>query len=183
MDVAMTPRTARSDRGFTLIDLLFVIAIMGTVMSLAIPGLMRARFAAGASSAIGSLRVINSAQLSYAITCGQGFYAPDLMTLGTPPAGSTAAFISPDLGSANVVVKSSWQIQMTGTPLPGAPVSCNGAAQGSDTAGYRAGADPLGAALARFFATNASGVIYEANVPIYAAMPETGTPVGLTPLQ
>src|SRR5262245_64095254 len=51
---------AAGDAGFTLIDMLFVIALIGTLSTLAIPGLMRARGAAQASSAIGSLRVINS---------------------------------------------------------------------------------------------------------------------------
>ena len=61
---------ARSESGFTLIDMLFVIAIMGLLSTLAIPGLMRARGAAQSASALGTVRVVNSAQLSFAITCG-----------------------------------------------------------------------------------------------------------------
>src|SRR6476620_4500530 len=83
----------RGEAGFTLIDMLFVLALIGLLASLAIPGLMKARGAAQASSAIGTLRVVNSAELSFAITCGLGFYAPDLPTLGAPPPGSAEPFL------------------------------------------------------------------------------------------
>jgi type II secretory pathway pseudopilin PulG len=176
-------RGGRSDRGFALIDLLFVIAIMGVVASMALPGLLRARAQAGVASAIGSLRVINSAQLTYAVTCGAGFYAPNLTTLGTTPPGSISGFISADLGLANTVIKSGYTIQMSGTPVPGSPAGCNGVGPGGGTAGYRAGADAMDPVLNRFFATNTSGTIFEANVSIYAATPEAGAPPGATPIQ
>ena len=76
---------AKSEQGFTLIDMLFVIALIGLLSTLAIPGLMRARGSAMSASAVGTLRVVNSAQLSYAITCGLGFYSPDLPTLAVKP--------------------------------------------------------------------------------------------------
>ena len=77
----------RRDAGFTLIDMLFVVALIGLLASMAIPGLMKARGAAQASSALGTLRIVNSGELSFAITCGLGFYAPDLPTLGSAAAG------------------------------------------------------------------------------------------------
>src|SRR5829696_8207825 len=57
----------KNQKGFTLIDMLFVIAIIGLLSTLAIPGLMRARGAAQSSSSLGTIRVVNSAQLSFAI--------------------------------------------------------------------------------------------------------------------
>jgi len=183
MSSASLARTVKSNRGFTLLDLLFVIAIMGTIASMAIPGLMRARNQAGSASAIASMRVINSAQLSYAITCGSGFYAPDLMTLGTAPVGSIAAFVSPDLGAANSVIKSDYLIQMTGTAVAGSPPSCNGIGAGGGAAGYAATADPQDASVTRFFGTNASGTVYEANVSLVGSMPEAGVPAGGAPIQ
>ena len=60
----------KSESGFTLIDLLFVCSIIGLLSTLAIPGLMRARGVAQSASAVGTMRVINSAQLSFAVTCG-----------------------------------------------------------------------------------------------------------------
>ena len=77
--------TRRREAGFTLIDMMFVVALVGLLMTMAIPGLMRARGAAQVASAIGTMRTVNSAQLSYAITCGLGFYAPDFPTLGMKP--------------------------------------------------------------------------------------------------
>src|SRR6476620_12119879 len=94
----LTPRRKRrSDAGFTLIDMLFVVALIGLLASMAIPGLMKARGAAQASSAIGTLRVVNSGELSFAITCGLGFYSPYLPTLGVPPAGSAQGFLPDEL--------------------------------------------------------------------------------------
>ncbi|MBA2301927.1 MAG: hypothetical protein H0W08_04770 [Acidobacteria bacterium] len=72
--------------------MLFVIALIGLLSVLALPGMMRARGAAQASSALGTMRAINSGQLSFAITCGLGFYAPDLPTLGVRPPASSDAF-------------------------------------------------------------------------------------------
>ena len=91
----MTPSKLRRDEaGFTLIDLLFVVALIGTICTIALPTLLRARTSAQAASAIADMRVVNSAQLSYAITCGSGFYAPDLPTLGLIPLGSRVPFLA-----------------------------------------------------------------------------------------
>ncbi len=171
------------DGGFALIDLLFVIAIIGVIASMAIPGLLRARASAGVASAVGSLRVINSAQISYAVTCGSGFYAPNLTTLGTVPPGAQSGFISEDLGRANTVIKADYQIQMFATGIAGAPPGCSGLAGGQAGTGYKAGADSLNPTLNRFFATNASGTIYQANVTMYPTMPEAAAPAIGTPIQ
>src|ERR1700730_16633645 len=87
----------RQAQGFALIDLIFACGIIGLLCSIALPRLLLAKQAAGSASAIGSMRAINSAQLTYALTCGFGFYAPDLTTLGTAPPGSREPFISADL--------------------------------------------------------------------------------------
>jgi hypothetical protein len=124
------PRSRRGEAGFTLIDMLFVVALVGLLASLAIPGLMRARGAAQASSAIGTLRVVNSGQLSFAITCGLGFYAPDLPTLGVAPPGSIEPFLSDEMTAGATFLKSGYNFSLAGTALAGAPASCNGLAVG-----------------------------------------------------
>ena len=133
----------RQESGFTLIDLLFVIGLITLLSTLAIPGLMRARGAAQAGSALGTIRVINSAQLSYAITCGLGFYAPDLPTLGKKPPAAVEAFLDPDLSSGAAVIRSGYNFSMALTPVAGTPATCNGLPAGQTGTGYALVGDPL----------------------------------------
>lgn len=167
--------TRKAD-GFALIDLLFVIALIGVLSTIALPRMLLARQSAGAASAIGSMRVIHSAELTFALTCGAGFYAPDLTTLGRAPVGSREGFISPNLATANTVTKSGYVIQLDGVPFPGAPGSCNGLAVGEAAQGWRAFADPTDADNRRYFATNVNGSIFENTATLSAAMPEVGEP-------
>ena len=166
----------RKADGFALIDLLFVCGIVGLLSSIALPRLTQARQSAGASSAIGSMRAINSAQLTFALTCGAGFYAPNLTTLGTAPPGSTEPFIARSLGSANTVVKSVYQIQLSAEPFSGAPASCNGLAADEAGRGFKAAADPTDPENKRHFATNANNNIFEDASSLWAVMPEAGDP-------
>src|SRR5206468_4180840 len=130
LDSRGAPVSIRKADGFALIDVLFVCAILGILSAIAMPRLLLAKQSAGAASAIGSLRTIHSAELTFALTCGGGFYAPDLTTLGQVPASSHEAFISPNLATANTVTRSGYAIQVDGTAYPGAPGSCNGLAGG-----------------------------------------------------
>ena len=175
----MTLRNARSTKGFALIDLIFVCGIIGILCSVALPRLLLARQAAGASSAIGSMRAINSAQLTFALTCGGGFYAPKLTTLGVPPPGSNQAFLSPDVTSADTVTKSGYVIQMVATAFPGAPGSCNGVAPGDAGQAFMASADPTEPSNVRFFATNVNSSIWENTSTLFGVLPEVGdSPTG-----
>jgi len=166
----------RKAQGFALIDLVFVCGIIGLLSSIALPRMLLAQQAAGASSAIGSLRTIGSAELTFALTCGSGFYAPNLTALGTPPPGSRDAFIAPTLSAGNTVIRSGYIFQLDGVPFPGSPPACNGINPGETTQGFRAGADPVGAGNERFFAINANGSIYEHDAALFGDMPELGEP-------
>jgi type II secretory pathway pseudopilin PulG len=180
---AMSVKRAASgngEAGFTLIDLLFTASLICTIATMALPSLLRARGVAQSASAIATLRVVNSAQLSFAVTCGSGFYSPTFPTLGVPPPGSQTAFLPPDLSSGAAFVRQGYSFNMAGTSHPGAPGSCNGLAPGGAAPGYAAVADPLDpVGNPHFYATNADGTIYVAASTFAGVMPESGpSPMG-----
>src|SRR5258706_16157260 len=72
-----------------------VVGIWGSGGGFPVPGLLRARQSGNEASAIGSVRAINSAEATYAASCGGGGYAQTLTVLGLAPAGGVP-FLSPD---------------------------------------------------------------------------------------
>jgi type IV pilus assembly protein PilA len=76
-------------KGFSLIELLIVVAIILIIAAIAIPNLLRAKMAANEASAVGSMRTINTTAVEYSTTYGG--YPSTLASLGGPAGGSATS--------------------------------------------------------------------------------------------
>ena len=162
--------------GFTLIELMIVLAIIGILLALAFARFANMEAAGNEASAIASLRSITAAEWQFAQTCANQKYAPTLAALGQPAPATGAAFLSPDLTSGDVVRHSGYDFRVAAKPLDDASRACNGAAV---AAGYAATADPqaLGRTGSRFFGINTDRILYEDPKKTFTdKMPETGPP-------
>jgi len=161
----------RKQKGFSLIELLIVVAIILIIAAIAIPNLLRARIAANESSAVAALRTLNTAQISYNSTYPTAGYATGLANLtgtcsGTTVPDSTAAcLIDSALASGT---KSGYTFDLGNT-------------SGTPTSMYTVAADPitLNTTGVRYFCSLPDAVLRSNNATLKAAACTTS----ITPLQ
>ena len=99
----------RRRRGFSLIELLIVIAIILIIITIALPRLSRARMYSQETAAIGALRTLHTAQVQYYSQYGK--YAASLVELGPPASPAAADLIGNDLAGGH---KSGYKFTLVG---------------------------------------------------------------------
>jgi type IV pilus assembly protein PilA len=142
-------------KGFSLIELLIVVAIILIIAAIAIPNLLRARISANEASAVASCRTMNTASITY--NSSYGTYPPNLSDLG-PSNGATPTSTSADLldqvlapaGGVSTSTKSGYTFNYAQVTV--------GSVVG---AGYTINANPLvvNQTGVRYFFTDQSGVV------------------------
>lgn len=156
----------RNDQGFTLIELMIVVAIISILAGFSVPGLLRAKMTGNEAAAIGSLSAVRTAQVSYSLACGSGGFAVKLTTLGTATPGTTQAFLSKDVSTVDAPLKSGYTYGIAaGAGATNGPNDCNGTATKSAFYGS-AVPKTFGTTGRKSFAINAANTMWmlESNV-------------------
>jgi type IV pilus assembly protein PilA len=154
-------------KGFSLIELLIVVAIILIIAAIAIPNLLRARISANEASAVSSLRTMNTACISY--DTSYGAFPPAQTDMGpVVPAGSTPTSTEADLLDSVLAVTAATAVGKSGYIIVYAAVG------GAPATQYTINADPVtqnGTGVRHFF-TDQSAVL-RANPSVAASVTDS----------
>lgn len=155
-------------KGFSLIELLIVVAIILIIAAIAIPNLIRSRIAANQASAVQSLRIVNTAEVTYATNYQSVGFSPDLASLAgsvpCTPSSTTACIIDELLGAAIDAAHSKSGYYFTYVQTAGSPSTA-----------YTINASPVSAQTGiNYYFTDQNGVI---RYNVGAAATLTSSPV------
>lgn len=152
----------RKQKGFSLIELLIVVAIILIIAAIAIPNLLRAKMAANEASAVGSIRTIVTADVTYNSTYGSGF-APTLADLSGAAVGGAGTCIAAQLldptFNAAAPIKSGYKFAYSAASATTVPT--NGCGNTTDLNTFDVVASPvtIGTTGQRSFCDDQSGAI------------------------
>jgi type IV pilus assembly protein PilA len=149
----------RKQKGFSLIELLIVVAIILIIAAIAIPNLLRARIAANESGSASSIRTINTAQATYVSGFPTIGYATSLAALG--PGASSCPAAGPTSTAACLIDNVLASATTAGAAKSGYYYNEGAAANNGINTGYTVGSAPSSFNITgvRLFCSNEDGVI------------------------